>query len=147
MFLCRSVIKRSLPLKLHTSSPRRPSILTNICRSTPWLKMPLPSAERVTLETLEQSKHDKWGYVIYRCTYRNDRDWNRFKQLVHKRSRENIEESDTPQIAQSLEWTFVEDRDALDGASRAQLRERFNKWAAQVIATEQPRAQPLPEEY
>jgi len=79
--------------------------------------------------------------LIYRCTYHNDQAWSRFKKLVHDRTTKSIANSDTPAIANSLEWTFVEDRATLDGASRAQLRERFNKWAEQAYAVEQPRGQ------
>ncbi|KAI6814026.1 hypothetical protein KC327_g4385 [Hortaea werneckii] len=52
-----------------------------------------------------------------------------------------MQRSDAPEVADKLEWTFVEDRAALDGASRSQLRERFKQWAAQAIIAEQPRAQ------
>ena len=86
-------------------------------------------------------KHDKWGFVIYRCTYQDDEAWDRFKQIVLARTHKEMQESDTPKVADKLEWTFVEDRASLDGASRAQLRKRFNQWAAQAIITEQPRAQ------
>jgi hypothetical protein len=81
--------------------------------------------------------------VIYRCTYQDDYAWERFKQIFHERTREYMDMSETPEAAKSLayklEWTFVEDREALDGASRFQLRERFKEWAAQSIVTEQPR--------
>jgi len=93
------------------------------------------------LNTLKNVKHDKWGFVIYRCTYQCDEAWDRFKQIVLGRTHEEMQESDAPEVADKLEWTFVEDRAALDGASRAQLRKRFNQWAAQAIVTEQPRAQ------
>jgi hypothetical protein len=90
------------------------------------MKTVIPSPESQILNMLKESQHDKWGFVIYRCTYQNDQDWDRFKRLVHDRANEAIAESDTPEIADSLEWTFVEDRATLGGASRAQLREHFN---------------------
>lgn len=86
-------------------------------------------------------KHDKWGWVIYRCTYDDDDAWTRFKQSINQQSRETIARSDTPEAGDSLEWTFVEDRGTLDGASRDQLRARFKAWAADAIRTEQPRAE------
>ena len=92
------------------------------------------------LDSLAELKHDKWGFVIYRCTYQDDEAWGRFKQIVLERAQEDMQESDAPEVADKLEWTFVEDRAALDGASRSQLRERFKRWAAQAIVTEQPRA-------
>ncbi len=45
-----------------------------------------------------------------------------------------------PEVANSLEWTFVSDPTTLDGASRDQLRRRFRAWAADAKRTEQPRA-------
>jgi hypothetical protein len=103
------------------------------------MKTVIPSPESQILNMLKESQHDKWGFVIYRCTYQNDQDWDRFKRLVHDRANEAIAESDTPEIADSLEWTFVEDRATLGGASRAQLREHFNGWADDAYAIEQPR--------
>lgn len=102
--------------------------------------MVIPSPESQMLEGLKHSKHDKWGFVIYRCTYKNDQDWHHFKQLVHDRTKKAMAESDAPEIADSLEWTFVEDRDTLDGASRSRLRRHFNAWAETAHAIEQPRA-------
>lgn len=103
--------------------------------------MIIPSPESQILHMLKHLKQDKWGFVIYRCTYQNDQAWSRFKKLVHDRTKKALAESDTPEIADSLEWTFVEDRATLDGASRAQLRERFNEWAESAYAVEQPRGQ------
>lgn len=140
MFLRRGTTSWSRPFRLHAFPPQRPLILPNIryFTSTPW-KLVMPSPESQISRMLKESNHDKWGFVIYRCTYKNDQDWARFKQLVHDRTKQLIAESDTPEIADSLEWTFVEERATLDGASRPQLRERFNTWAEKAYAIEQPR--------
>jgi hypothetical protein len=105
------------------------------------MNMTLPSPERVVLNTLEAMNHDKWGFVIYRCTYKDDQAWDRFKQIICESTRTIMQSSDAPEVANGLEWTFVEDRATLDGASRSQLRERFRQWAPQAIITEQPRDQ------
>lgn len=102
--------------------------------------MQLLSPERMILNTLKQSKHDKWGFVIYRCTYEDDEGWELFKHLLHERTQKTIQRSDAPEVAHSLEWTFVEDRAALEDASRSRLRDRFNRWADLAFVTEQPRA-------
>lgn len=44
-----------------------------------------------------------------------------------------------PELANSLEWTFVSDRASLDGASRDQLRDHFRAWAAEAEKAEQSR--------
>lgn len=79
--------------------------------------------------------------MIYRCTYNDDEGWNHFKQLIHRQTRKSLQRSDAPEVFNSLEWTFVEDRLALDGATRPWLRDHFNQWAEQAVVTEQPRAQ------
>jgi hypothetical protein len=102
--------------------------------------MVLPSPQSVLSKVLTSSKHDKWGFVVCRCTYQDDYAWERFKQIFRERTQQALQNSDTPEVVDSHEWTFVDDRAALDGASRPQLRECFNNWAAHAIATEQPRA-------
>jgi hypothetical protein len=133
---------RSLPVRRLSLSLNKRHLNLN---SAPQLKLQLPSPESVLLGSLAEIKHDKWGFMIYRCTYQDDHAWERFKQIMHERTQKLMEMSYTPEAAKSLtdnlEWTFVEDRVALDGASKSQLRERFKKWAVQSIVTEQPRAQ------
>jgi hypothetical protein len=103
--------------------------------------MDLPSPQRVISECLKNEKHDKWGWVIYRTTYDDDEGWTRFKQLITQQSLANIAESDAPEIADSLEWMFVEDRATLNGATKDHLRSRFKQWASDAVKTEQPRVE------
>ncbi|KAI9927169.1 hypothetical protein ASPWEDRAFT_33117 [Aspergillus wentii DTO 134E9] len=102
-----------------------------------------PSPTQAILEGLRGLKHEKWGWVIYRCTYADDKAWTRFKDIINKRSHEEIAEFDSPELANTLEWTYVEDCDTLDGISIPQLRTRFQAWAADAIRTENPRAEGL----
>jgi hypothetical protein len=43
--------------------------------------------------------------------------------------RQRIARSDAPDIADKIDWVFVEDRKNLDGASREELKRRFRDWA------------------
>ncbi|KXX75929.1 hypothetical protein MMYC01_207423 [Madurella mycetomatis] len=72
----------------------------------------------------------KWGWVIYRCTYKPELEchWESFRRLVEERTRESIAESDAPQIAEKLDWVFVKDP-ALERATRDELKRRFRAWA------------------
>lgn len=97
-------------------------------------------------QVLEDHKHDKWGWVIYRTSYADDAAWATFKQVVQERSRKEIAESDAPEIAASLEWTFIEDP-ALDGVPAEQLRARFRSWAVDAIGAENPRAGAYPRDF
>ncbi|OBT60691.1 hypothetical protein VE03_09987 [Pseudogymnoascus sp. 23342-1-I1] len=90
---------------------------------------------------LHHFKHDKWGWVLYRCSYNDDEDWTRFQQIINERSRKEMAERGfPPEVANSLEWTFVSDRTSFNGASRDQLRQHFHAWAAVAEKNEQPRA-------
>ena len=101
----------------------------------------LPSHLQNIHDDLQHFKHDKWGWVIYRCTYGDDEAWNRFQQIINEGSRKQLDKPDVPQeVSSSLEWTFVSDAATLDNASRDQLRRRFRDWAADAERIEQPRA-------
>ena len=58
-------------------------------------KMELPSPQSVLSKVLTSSKHDKWGFVVYRCTSQDDYAWERFKQIFHERAQQALQSSDT----------------------------------------------------
>jgi hypothetical protein len=94
----------------------------------------LTSPQRAIRSDLTVLPVDKWGWVIYRCSYAaaNEAIWARFRSHVETYSREEIAASDAPEIADRLEWTWVEDS-TLDFASPAALREKFRAWAAKEV--------------
>lgn len=72
--------------------------------------------------------HPKWGFIIYRCDYRDDSAWphfiDRWSQtvntwLIRKRQRELIE---------NLKWTVREDRTDLNRATVEDVRKLFTAW-------------------
>jgi len=148
--IAASIRHRPLPVSRYIAT-------SNIHRSTFRLYSPtpipsddrlvIPSDDSLVLDDLKRLKHDKWGYVVYRCTYKDDATWDAFKRTVHEQTQEGFQDSDSPELAEYLEWTFVEDRATLDGASIPQLRERFNQWAAKAVVAENPRAQQNQNDY
>lgn len=85
-------------------------------------------------ESLALLPFNKWGWVIYRCSYADDKAWAQFRTFTESESRADIAESDAPDIADCLEWKWVEDRASLDGASTTELRDRFRAWVADEVA-------------
>jgi hypothetical protein len=79
---------------------------------------------------LDSGQDAKWGWVIYRCTYKPelDRHWQSFKRLIEEETREFIAESDAPELAEELDWVFVENP-TLEDASLDELKRRFRAWA------------------
>jgi hypothetical protein len=92
------------------------------------------SAETLIHADLELLPIEKWGWLIYRCTYTSDAAWSRFRSAVEAQSRAQTAASDAPEIADRLEWTCVEDPATLDGISTVALRERFRAWVAGDVA-------------
>ncbi|KAK1255071.1 hypothetical protein MKX08_009066 [Trichoderma sp. CBMAI-0020] len=73
---------------------------------------------------------NKWGWVIYRCTYKTELQgpWEKFKNLVEYRIRKAIANSDAPDIAEKLDLAWIEDSQ-LEGAPLSELKHRFREWA------------------
>ena len=111
--------------------------------ATPILRMSIPSAERNVKVDLEDCRHSKFGYIVYRTAYTRESDdlWPRFKQILQERARLHISKSDTPELNDHLDFRFIEDRSALEDATVAQLRAIFNTWRQLPEAqAEQPHA-------
>jgi hypothetical protein len=91
---------------------------------------------------LQRYKEDKWGWIIYRTSYKDDAAWELFKdRLVNNWTR--IRDPDVPPaVLRAMDWTFISDRPTLDGASREQLRERFRAWRETAVQAENPRRDP-----
>jgi hypothetical protein len=117
--LCRS--PRNLFIKGTTTNP--------LFFRTFAMKEKCDSAELAPIEDhLRKWNLTNWGFVIYRCTYSNDRDWKRFMDIFKRRSESVIVNSlGAPALHERLSWTVVEDA-SLEGATTAQVREAFEKW-------------------
>lgn len=92
---------------------------------------------------LKKLKHKTWGFVIYRSTCTSDDDFASFVSSIQAYTSENLisHAADTRALAQTLSWTIVEDRDRLDGARAADVRQIFNEWCeSSEAAAEQPEA-------
>lgn len=75
-----------------------------------------------TRNILKRSPGLKWGFVIYRCTYKSDSHWARFMDLLNTRMRLNLEGESSLDLYDRLDWCVQDDRDVLDGAGTGQVR-------------------------
>lgn len=83
------------------------------------------------LRWLLDGQDERWGWVIYRCTYKPELEGRlqSLKRAVVEHERTSIMESDAPEILGKMDWVFVDDP-ALEGASREELKPRFREWAS-----------------
>lgn len=80
---------------------------------------------RYDMETFTQTK---WGYVVYRCTYGDDKLWEELMQFLKDNARRDLEESKAMDLWDSLDWKVVSDPHKLDGASTEQVAELHRLW-------------------
>ena len=95
---------------------------------------------------LQEDGHRTWGFVIYRCTYESDDDWDRFMGL-RDQIRCTLEIYNGLDMMDSLSVTVFEDRSILDGASTSVVREHFKQWAATAPQQEQGTGPALSQRY
>ncbi|EHK40491.1 uncharacterized protein TrAtP1_006595 [Trichoderma atroviride] len=81
------------------------------------------------IQWMLESGDNKWGWAIYRCTYKPELQgpWEKFKNLVECRIQKAIVDSDAPDIAKKLDLAWIEDSQ-LEGALLSELKRRFREW-------------------
>ncbi|KAK0614552.1 trehalose utilization-domain-containing protein [Immersiella caudata] len=102
---------------------------------TPWHEL---SASR-QIQWTAQHPDSKWGWVVYKTTYRDqalNRNWETFKETLNATTRRDIASSDAPDIADKLDWVFVEDPE-LEGASLGELKRRFREFVRRELGKEE----------
>ncbi|KFZ18150.1 hypothetical protein V501_01344 [Pseudogymnoascus sp. VKM F-4519 (FW-2642)] len=85
----------------------------------------------------KEDGHRTWGFVIYRCTYDSDDDWNKFMGLLRRHIRRSFEFYNRLDIMDSLSLTIIEDKSIFDDASTSFVRKHFKQWAATAPEQEQ----------
>lgn len=101
--------------------------------------------------SLRDTDFHEWGFVIYRGVYGDDDAWNSFIQCfrdnVHldlMRFKVNSGAERGALLEQYAQWTVIEDKEALDGASRDNIRQRFLAWREGRIVTPKRPDGPVP---
>lgn len=70
-----------------------------------------------------------WGFVIYRCDYSDDALFDRFIAYLREQAeRHHRDRQQDRTTGLYLRWDIIQDREALDGATKDQVRQRFVEW-------------------
>lgn len=128
----------------HPASPPPPPpqpTYTNMSTSTPALndddfdpflavdsQMRQGASWRPTMGVMRDTKHLKWGFLVYRVYYGDDEAWERFMYILNRTTDHFLGDLVKPHIAPLLEWTEMQNRTAFDGASKDDIREHFRTW-------------------
>lgn len=75
---------------------------------------------------LTERNHSKWGFVVYRCDYRDDDAFNRLISLMTSQARENLRSDG---LMRRLDWVLMSDKALFENASKGEIRQHFRAWA------------------
>lgn len=81
----------------------------------------------------------KWGFVVYRCTYDDDKGWERFMEILNERTMEALQADEAwpgygKSILDCLDWSVQYNRATLDHATIDQVRNRSRTWLVSDMA-------------
>ncbi|EIT80112.1 hypothetical protein AO1008_08096 [Aspergillus oryzae 100-8] len=117
---------------MNISDNDRPHKLSKL---VPTMETNFNHADRLE-RLLQKDRFKTWGFVIYRCTYRSDSDWNRFMTRLLSHVTEYLEFYNGLDLLDSFAPTVFEDQ-SFDGVTTTLLRKHFQEWAATAPQVEQ----------
>lgn len=108
----------------------------NPSQRTPDRETAFNNADNVERQ-LQKDGHKIWGWVIYRCTYESDKDWEDFMNRLRFYTHHTLEFDNGLDMLKSLDYHVFEDRSLFDGAHPSTIREHFKRWATTAPQQEQ----------
>lgn len=70
-----------------------------------------------------------WGFAIYRCDYSDDALFDRFIAYLQEQAERHHRDCQQDRTTGLyIRWDIIQDRGALDGATKDQVRQRFVEW-------------------
>ncbi|OCK80064.1 hypothetical protein K432DRAFT_298403, partial [Lepidopterella palustris CBS 459.81] len=78
-----------------------------------------------------------WGFVIYRCTYDSDADWEEFMRQLHILFQDVLSVYNGLDMVDSLAQTVFNDKPIFDHATSSAIRQHLKQWAAAAPQQEQ----------
>ena len=113
------------------------SITTSITPSKRDPTLIIRSNQADNLERLlDRDRFKTWGFVIFRCIYKNDSDWEKFITRFLRPVPKFLEYYKSLDLVDKFAPTVLEDR-SFEGATVAVLRDYFNQCATRALREEQ----------
>jgi hypothetical protein len=125
--LVQAILDRRQRRRIKSPSPRQPEMSRHFNH-----------ADQIETQ-LEEDGHRTWGFVIYRTTYTNDYEWAEFLRRLRSRMEHTFDDYNGRDILDLFTLTVIEDRQLLEGASTATVRDHFRQWRATAPQLEQAR--------
>lgn len=113
-------------------------VYTETLESIPQIEEWDASREKLgwTILNMQKTGFHHWGFVIYRGAYGDDAKWQRYLDSMRNQIQLALEyDGRDVLLPQYLEWTVIEDKEKLEGATKAQVRSLHAAWAAAIDLT------------
>lgn len=65
--------------------------------------------------------HEKFGFVVYRCTYQSEEDWIKFMDYLDAHTKWQLERKGLGDLCSRLDWDVQSDP-SLEDASQKEVR-------------------------
>ncbi|CEJ62376.1 hypothetical protein PMG11_10877 [Penicillium brasilianum] len=74
-----------------------------------------------------------WGFSIYRCTYKDDKAWERVLQLLQDSVQEDLREN-APELIPHHQLVINDDVTKFNGATSHEVRDHFDVWVEEQLS-------------
>jgi hypothetical protein len=58
---------------------------------------------------LAADPESKWGFIVYRCTYKSDEEWARYMSILNTHVRAMLEPEELSDCFDRIDWNVQED--------------------------------------
>ena len=135
----RFLIRPPAPRLVHITPPFIPTQMASRrqdpSKRTPEIESGMNGADELE-RLLDKDNFKTWGFIIYRCTYQSDSDWEKLMIRFYKRVEKYLQYYNGLDLLARFTPTVLEDR-SFEGMTVASLRDKFNKWAVTAVKEEQ----------
>jgi hypothetical protein len=111
--------------------------LDTYIRNNPPLNPSKRTSEDSTNQNIAEDGRRVWGFVIYRCTYESDADWDAFLKHMRFEMEQKLSDYNGLDMLDSHRSTVFEDAALFDKASIATIRQHFREWCSTAPQEEQ----------
>jgi hypothetical protein len=110
--------------------------LKNPSKRTPDRETAFNNADNIERQ-LQEDNHKIWGWVIYRCTYESDSEWEDLMSRLNYYIEQTLRFDNALDMQPSLDCQVFEDASRLDKAHPSTVREIFSQWVETAPQREQ----------
>jgi len=114
----------------------RARYVRNPSQRTPDRETAFNNADNVERQ-LQEDGHTIWGWVIYRCTYEDDQEWEAFMDRLRYYNENTLRFHNALDMQSSLDYHVFEDRDRFNNIHPSAVLEHFTQWVANAPQQEQ----------